>query len=154
MSKSLKVKYENKELRDILKAFKEKVADIRIGVLGKNTNRDGEATNAEVGAYHEFGTSKLRRRSFLRQPLTTEYNKTLKKSGAFDKKTIEKIREEKTLFSFSKKLAVLGVETVLKAFDSGGFGKWEKTKGENNTGQTLVDTQQLRNSIVEEVKKR
>ena len=62
---------------------------LRVGLIGsKGTGQhDGESgkTNAEIGTFHEFGTGKMPRRSFLEDSLKFKLNangvvfKTLKK---------------------------------------------------------------------------
>jgi len=147
---SKEVKYDNKKLQDFLRALNKKLPEIKVGIVGDGAIREGSVSNAEVGAYHEYGTSKHPQRSFLRMPLSTQLNKELETAGAFKEGVAEEIIAEKGLKGFAKKLAGVAVETVKSAFDTGGYGKWPSIKGTNNTGQILVDTTQLRESISEE----
>ena len=94
-------------------------------------------------------------RSFLRIPIAENLSKRLDNSGAFSKDELLKVIKEKSLEPWLKRMGTLAEAIVSDAFDSGGDGKWPKwkTKGyENNTGMLLVDTQQLRNSIMSDVK--
>ncbi len=165
-----------KALDGLLKALKNNMSRVRVGILGssgKNTRNNfqvpggrsvnatkGNApkykfdveTNAAVGALHEFGTSKLPMRSFLRMPITEKLSGELENSKAFTEDALKEVVKQGTMLAWLYDLAALAEKIVSDAFDTGGFGKWPKTKRENNTGQTLVDTQQLRNSITSEVK--
>ena len=50
-------------------------------------------------------------------------------------------------------MGAVGESIVQDAFSTGGFGKWKPSRMENKqTKQTLVETQQLRNSITSDVK--
>lgn len=141
-------------LAKITKMLKGQLPNIRIGVLGKDA-RSGGGSNATVGAAHEYGTSKMPARSFLRMPLTEYLNKYLEKSGVFSEHHLKQLLKEGNLIPLFKTIAVQAEAVVAEAFDTGGFGKWAKWKNpnyKNNTGQVLVDTQQLRNSITSEVK--
>ncbi len=52
-----------------------------------------------------------------------------------------------------KKVAVVAEGIVAEAFDTGGFGQWPPSDmTHKKVHQTLVETQQLRNSITSEVK--
>ena len=163
-----------KNLDAILKAMKNNMSKVRVGILGGKTIRNnfqvdakksinatsGKApkmrfeveTNAAVGALHEFGTSKLPMRSFLRMPISENLQKELEKSQAFGEEALKEVVKIGSFLPWLYDLAALAEKIVSDAFDTGGFGKWDKTKTENNTGMTLVDTQQLRNSITSDVK--
>lgn len=143
-------------LNQILKALKVRPPVARVGILGDKNSRTGKSnSNATVGAAHEFGTSKMPRRSFLREPLTDHLNSEIESSGALDKDVLAQVIKEGTTLPWIKKIALLAEKVVLEGFSTGGYGKWApwKTPGYvSNTGQILVDTQQLRNSITSEVK--
>lgn len=114
-----------------------------------------QLTNAEIGAVHEFGNSTHPQRSFLRVPLMDRLNKELQDSGSFDKETLRDVIINGTVVPWLKKVAVVAEGIVAGAFDTGGYGKWAQWKNpsyQNNTGNILVDTTQLRNSITSEVK--
>lgn len=149
------VEINTKGLDKLLKALKAKPPVARIGILGDSGAREGGGkTNAEIGAVHEFGTSRHPVRSFLRLPLTTLLDKELAKAGAFDKDVLAQVVAQGTVVPWLKKVAVVGEGIVLGAFDTGGYGTWIPSyggEGNPRTGLTLVDTQQLRNSITSEV---
>lgn len=144
--------YNTDGLDKLLKALK-KPPSIKVGILGSKDSRSGkENSNATVGAAHEFGTTKLPQRSFLRVPLTDNLSSYLEKAGLLDKKVIDDAIKTGSITKLLKQIAIVAETIVLDAFDSTGFGKWKPsnmTKKKN--AQTLVETQQLRNSITSEV---
>lgn len=146
-----------KGLDQLLKTLRKKPPTVRLGIIGNKNLRSGKnnpPTNAQVGAAHEFGTENIPQRSFLRIPLLDHLDKELEKSGALDKDTLNEIIRTGALIPYLKKVAVLAEGIVMGAFDTGGYGKWAAWKNpnyQNNTGDILVDTQQLRNSITSEV---
>lgn len=143
-----------KGLDSILKSLKGKPPVARVGILGSKNARAGKSnSNATIGAAHEFGTSKIPQRSFLRVPLNDHLNKEIEKSGALDKDALENVIKSGSVLPWLQKIAFLAEKVVLDAFDSQGDGKWRKwSKGySNNTGMILQDTTQLRNSITSEV---
>jgi phage gpG-like protein len=147
-----------KGLDQLLKALKAGPPIARVGILGDKTARSGDGsfqTNAEIGAAHEFGTSKMPARSFLRVPISQNLQKEMENSGALDKKTLNEVVKQGSVLPWVKKIAILAEGIVADAFDTGGFGKWPGWKNPNytnNSGQLLVDTKQLRDSITSEVK--
>lgn len=143
-----------KNLEQLLKALKGKIPIARVGILGdKNPRTGGGAGNATIGAAHEFGTSTLPERSFLRVPISDQLSKRLESSGAFDKDVLAEVIKLGNITPWLKKVAVLAEGIVADAFDSGGFGKWPPSDMRRKQNQqTLIETQQLRNSITSEVK--
>lgn len=144
-------------LDKLLKILKENTLSTRVGILGaKNQRSSGAMTsNAEIGVKHEFGDplQHLPIRSFLRVPITTKLQKYLEEAGAFEKRTINKIIAQGSLEMFLKKLGAICEQIVADAFATGGFGKWKPSNMSlKKNHQTLVETQQLRNSITSEVK--
>lgn len=147
-------------LDKLIKALKKQPPSARVGILGDKNSRTAKgkhSSNAEVGAVHEFGAPArgIPSRSFLRIPLTDNLQKYMEKENALDKDVLADVVRQGSVVPWLQKIAVLAEKIVADAFSSGGFGKWPawKTPGyTNNTGQILVDTQQLRNSITSEVK--
>ncbi len=150
-------------LDKIMKALGGKPPVGRVGILGDKTvrgeNGEGEQlsksgpSNAEIGAAHEYGTSKLPQRSFLRVPISENLASRLKSSGLTNKDTLKEVVKTGSVVAWLKLVMIEAEGIVIEAFDSGGFGKWKPsnmTKKKNH--QTLVETQQLRNSITSEVK--
>lgn len=145
---------QDKALKQLMKAFKT-MPMARLGVLedsGKNGRTD-TATNATIAAAHEYGTSKLPVRSFLRMPINEKMNEYLMHAGAFDKKKLQEVIATGSLIPWVRKIGVIGEQIVSDAFNSAGFGKWKPSNmDEKSVKQTLVETQQLRNSITSDVK--
>lgn len=141
-------------LEKLLKTLKAKPPTARVGILGSQArNGDTGLTNAEVGAFHEFGTARLPQRSFLRIPISENLNKYLSRSGAFDKDTFKEVMATGSILPWLKKVAAVAEQIVAEAFDTGGFGKWPPSDMRHKTNkQTLVETQQLRNAVTSEVK--
>ena len=138
-----------KNLNNLIASLSNNNHYIKVGVLG-----NGKERNATIGACHEFGTSRIPQRSFLRMPLTLKLSQYLEKAGLMEKNILDKIKDDKNLIAWLKRVAVAAEKVVLDAFATGGFGKWKPWKNpkyENNTGMILVDSQQLRDSISSEV---
>ena len=139
------------KLQSFLKALKVK-PKARIGILGSKNARSGNLTNAVIGAAHEFGTSTLPQRSFLRVPIEDHIDARLQQSKMFDEAAIKKVLQEKSLVPWVTRAAIVAQAIVADAFNTGGFGKWQPSNMERKkVHQTLVETQQLRNSITYEV---
>ncbi len=92
-------------------------------------------------------------RSFLRLPIADNMNKRLKSSGALDQDTLDKVAKTGETTPFLKIIGIIAEGIVADGFSSGGFGKWALWKNgyQNNTGNILVDTGQLRNAVTSEV---
>jgi len=145
------IEFKDKGLKQLMKAFK-RIPVVQIGILGSSPRTDGGQSNAAVGAAHEFGTSKLPRRSFLREPITDHLDAYLQKAGAFDKAKLNEVVKNATLKPYMDKVAIVCEEIVQDAFGSGGFGKWKPSDMTDKKVQmTLVETQQLRRSITSKV---
>lgn len=147
------IEFNDDNLEKLQRILGNKLPTAQVGILGGSSRSDG-LTNAEVGAAHEFGTSRLPQRSFLRMPLIDKLNNELDKSGAFTDDVLKEVLKSGSAIAWMTKIAAVGESVVLQAFSSGGFGKWvpHASGYENNTGQILVDTTQLRNSITSRVK--
>lgn len=144
-------------LDKLIRALKKEPPKTRVGVLGSKTVRTSQEgaspSNAEIGAAHEFGTTTLPQRSFLRIPISENLQKYMEKSGAFTKEAIQQVLADGSLVPYMKKVATIAEAIVAEAFNTGGFGKWKPSKMDSKkVKQTLVETQQLRNSITSEVK--
>lgn len=142
-----------KNLDQLIKALKKQKLKGRVGILGKTTARDGKLNNATIGAFHEFGTTNLPVRSFLRYPITEKLQKYLQQSGAFSKEAVEDVIKQKSLKPWLQKAVIVAESIVIDAFDTGGFGAWQPSNMKyKSVHMTLVETQQLRDSITSEVK--
>ena len=142
-------------LDQLLKALKARPPVARVGILGSNPREGGGPTNADIGAAHEFGTTTIPQRSFLRMPISEGLQGEMESSGALDKDVLANVIKSGSVVPWLKKVSKLALNLVFDAFDTEGNGKWPAWKipgYTNNTGQLLLDTQQLRNSITDEVK--
>lgn len=146
-------------LQKFSKALKEKPPQVRVGILGNFNARSEPGSgpnNATIGAAHEYGTSRLATRSFLRVPLTTYLEKELEGSGAFTEDAMKRVIAQKSLLPWVEKMGIVAVGIVLDAFNTGGSGTWAplsaETMARKKVKQILVETQQLRNSVTYEVK--
>lgn len=139
------VKIDTRMLEKLEKALGD-IPALKVGVLG-----DGR--NAYIGAVHEFGLGDNPRRSWLEEPLNDRYQDTLEASKLLeDKKLEEKIIAQGWEF-FMEKLGVVALTVVNEGFATNGFGKWDAwSKGyKSKTGQILVDTTQLRDSVTYQI---
>lgn len=167
--------YKNKGLKAIIDTLNEKMPKAKVGIIGAKNGRvpsekrvsktkvnlpmgnssvgsNDTVTNSIIGAKHEFGDHTVPQRSFLRTPIIENFQKYLEKAGAFNQKSFEKVIKEKSFLTYVKKLGIIGETIVLDAFATGGFGKWEPSNMDHKKNkQTLVETQQLRNSITSRV---
>lgn len=149
------VSFDKRALDKFLKSLKGRLPSVQVGILGDKDARTGKAaSNATIGAAHEFGTGKLPQRSFLRVPIAQNLSSYLTKYNAFDKDNLKKVIDEGKLNSWMAQVGFVAEQIVADAFNSGGFGEWPPwitPNYQNNTGMLLVDTQQLRNSITSRV---
>lgn len=141
-----------KPIEQLLKAMKLS-GTVQCGILGRGKRSDGK-TNALIGAVHEFGSATVPQRSWLRVPLADHFTKYLRKSGLLDKVVLAQVLKTGTVKPWLDKCAVVAERVVQDGFSTGGFGKWVGWSAgyTNNTGQILVDSQQLRNSVTTKVK--
>lgn len=142
-------------LEKLKKAFGGKLPEVRVGIMGANASRvdDTESglTNAQIGVFHEFGTSRLPMRSFLRVPIATMLPKKLR--SILNKEALKQIAETKSIMPMMLKIAAMAEAIVLEGFATAGYGKWPASRmARKKVQQTLVETGQLRDSITSEVK--
>jgi hypothetical protein len=144
----------NKNLVNLIKAFKGDIPEVHVGILGAGKSRKKGATqsNAEIGARHEYGTSKMPIRSFLRVPLTEQLEGYIERAGGFDEMALKEVFAQKSIKPYVNKIAITAEQVVQDAFNTGGFGAWKPSDMRRKKNkQTLVETQQLRNSVTSEV---
>ncbi len=154
--------YKDMGLDNLLRALTGDLPQARVGVLGSNNSRTaGKSNNATIGKNHEFGEIvklngrdvKLPERSFLRVPIAENMQGYLDSSGMFTKEAERQVVRDGSLVPWITNLGIIGVSIVLDAFKTGGFGKWKPSNMKfKKNHQTLVETQQLRNSITWDVK--
>lgn len=155
---SADVTLDTTNLDKLLKALGDNMPVARVGILGASTARSSTGkpglTNAEIGARHEFGEGSMPQRSFLRTPIIEELPLALEKAGAFDADVLKNVIQERSVFPWLQEIAAVAKGVVIGAFATGGYGKWKPSNMANKKNhQTLVETQQLRDSITYEVKK-
>lgn len=156
------VELDDKKLLRLVRMLKEKLPSVKVGVLDDRNARkeDDGYNNAGIGAKHEFGLfapelkQRMPVRSFLRMPLATRYQYKVARNLKLD---MDRFKEMVNAGSFEWMIAKLGfvAETVIDdAFETGGFGTWKPSAMEFKTNhQTLVETVQLRRSIMSKVVK-
>ncbi len=144
-----------KGLDQIIKSLKGKLPVVQIGIMGDKNARagGGRNTNAEIGAKHEYGRGGMPVRSFLRVPLSENLGKYLEQSNAFDRDAMAQVIKTGTILPWLTKVAVIAENVVQDGFNTGGFGKWQPSNmSRKKVHMTLVETQQLRNSITSRIK--
>lgn len=146
--------YDDTKLEKLIRALDPKKVPVgRLGVLaGESPRGDVGPSNAEIGAKHELGDG-VQKRSWLRVPLIDQWAKYLEEAGAFKTKAMLRVIKEGSFVPYLTRVMIVGERVVQDAFDSCGFGKWKPSDmTHKKTKQTLVETQQLRNSVTSEVK--
>ena len=159
------------KLLTIKKMIRENKLKARVGIMGSGSARGaknlkqaykilekGETlTNAQIGLWHEFGTTRMPMRSFLRMPLNYKFHDYLKKSRGIKTTVLQRCYEERSLEFLFWRIGVIARTVILDAFSSGGFGRWAPlsayTLSRKKVNQILVETQDLRNSITHTVVK-
>lgn len=162
--------FNSKPLDDLIKILKSQGVTAKIGILGDKNSRPsdvkGSNSNAAIGAAHEFGSTKLPQRSFLRMPIAEKLPAKIEESGGLNEDILKQTIKAGNFGQWTKQMAILAVSTVLEAFDTEGWGKWAplneqykkwkqsySKKGNTSATQILTLTGQLRDSIDYEIKK-
>lgn len=151
----IKIRERDKGYNDFKKRIDEikKKPYVKIGILesaGKHKNSD--FTVAEVGSIHEFGSSNVPQRSFIRSTHDEIRDRILNKIKEL--KTDVLLRKN----SVAKALALIGlmVQSAIQKKITDGDPEWEPLKAETiekkGSSKALIDTGQLRASIRYEVK--
>lgn len=125
---------------------------IEIGIIEDSPRKDGESSNAEIGAAHEYGAPQrgLPVRSWLRMPLKDHLQEKMEEDQLLNEKSTKEVMKLGTIRPWMEAVKVSAIATVLKAFGNAGWGTWQPWKDPNytnNTGEILQDTQQLKNSV-------
>ncbi len=123
------------------------------GIGRPSKSLGADKTNAEIGAEHEFGvvSRHLPARSFLWMPLSLHLNDAIQaKASVFNR--LMSLAEIPKMYAT---LGILGENVVQAAFQTGGFGQWQKLSQETidrkGSEKILIDTAQLRKSITSRV---
>lgn len=165
------VELDTSGLDRLIAALGKPAPEVKIGILADSPRSGGKLTNAQVGEFHEQGTKRRKKgvvqhgieqevgtdllpvRSFLRVPLSLYWGKRMEAAGMMSEAAFKAIIEAGSFRAWANRAAVIGEGIVSDAFDTGGFGQWPASKMKRKkVHQTLVETQQLRNSVSSEVK--
>ena len=156
MPAKVAVKSNLKGFEDLKKNLKTNLV-AKIGIFNDDSQRsDGDLTNAEIGARHEFGviSEGLPRRSFLRDPIEIKKKELLKTAEGVIKANID---EEGGIEKIFELIGIAGEAIVQEAFESGGYGTWEdiseRTATKKGSSQILIDSSQLRKAVISKVDK-
>lgn len=167
----VKIKYDNKELNNIMRLLKEDYI-LRVGIMGSDAtaqdHKKSNVTNAELGTFHEFGTSKMPQRSFLFKPLEQEMQFTNPEMKELKNTVFKQFFIKKAPKEFFEDIGTKALNTIEAAFNTNGFGEWtplttstekhfskaRKRNNKKNGYQILTDTGKLRRSISMKILKR
>jgi hypothetical protein len=132
---------------------------VKVGIFGQKNGRSDGETNADIGYKQEFGFiisegpfkgARVPSRSFLRYPLSVMREELASEATSL----ILLLRQLKVAEMF-KRLGVLGVKTITRAFSTRGFGTWQENSPATillkGSDTPLIDTGALRRSIAYEV---
>lgn len=171
------VKADLSGLEDLLRALKGEYF-LRVGIIGSKAtgSHDSESgkTNAEIGTFHEFGTTKMPRRSFLEDSLKYKLNPTTKEFKQLKKGIFKFVFLKKSPKDFLQDLGAKCLEIIEEGFATSGFGMWKQLSASYynqkmskapkrltpksmewfNYHQILTDTGKLRKSIAFKVMKK
>lgn len=171
MDKNIKIKGAElkglKKLQECLEQYKQHY--VKVGVLGGNSP-SGESY-ANIAMLHEYGSESPRTfnykgqkikingvptRSFIRMPIKTRIKKL--KGDTVEKALILDFTHGYTGIAL-KLLGINGERIIQEAFDTQGFGKWEKNISEKyialkGSDTPLIDTGKLRASVTSQVEKK
>lgn len=123
------MKFDTTNLDKLMKSLKDDYV-LRVGVIGAkgkgSHDKASGLSNADIGTFHEFGTEKMPRRSFLEDSLKF-------KLKDFNTEKFRAIRKALFKWFFDKKapqnfLNVLGakcLEYIEEGFATNGFGLWK-----------------------------
>jgi hypothetical protein len=123
--------------------------EITVGIHKKDIGRGSDQTNAQIGFYQEFGTSKIPQRSFLRSTFdqkVTEYRKLNKKAMVQAAKG--RIGVEQALDLLGQKIASDVKAKIRSKIPPPNAPSTIKAK---SSSTPLIDTAQLLNAIDSEV---
>lgn len=161
-----KVKSNLDELNNLISILNTKYT-LRIGILGSAAkavhDKESALTNAQIGTFHEFGTDKLPRRSFLEDSIKFKLNMKTNNLSSLKKAAFKAFFIQKKPVLFFRTLGAKCLEAIEDGFATNGFGLWaplsenyrqrkiKKAKGkEKKFAQAiniLTDTGKLRHSI-------
>jgi hypothetical protein len=129
----------------------------RVGVLGSDSARDGDLTNADLAVIHIFGSIKnnIPPRDFLKMPLEMKKKELMK---VLDSETAKRALSAGDYEAVFEILGIAAEGIVQQAFSSAGFGQWPalaaSTKRAKGSSAPLIDTAELRRAQSSDVIKR
>lgn len=157
MPSKAEVKYKFKGWEQVKKNLEVSLVT-KVGIFSDHAKREeGKLTNVEIGIKHEFGSfsEKIPRRSFLKEPLVLKRKELLKRIEKNIKANIDKVGGAERTFAI---LGVYAEAIIQEGFATGGYGTWKplsaKTVASKGNSQILIDSSQLRKSIISKVEKR
>lgn len=131
-------------------------AQVKVGIFGnKTTRKEGQLTNSEIGAIHEFGSFSrgIPPRSFLRLPVSMKSEQIVEDAS---KGAIAKLADGDNV-GILRTFGFACVKAIQEAFSTAGFGSWApnapSTIRRKGSSAPLIDTAQLRRSITSKVEK-
>ena len=141
-------------LESLMKSLK-KDYRLRVGIMGSKASAQHDSksslTNADIGAFHEFGTSKMTQRSFLLMPLQEKLSEELPKM----KKIIwRQIFEKNSIEQFYNDLGAKALDVIENAFNTNGYGQWKPlTTGTSNAWEKKKGVAGWRNGTIAQFRK-
>lgn len=102
---------------------------LRVGVIGSKAKtkheKDESVTNAEIGTFHEFGTAKMARRSFLEDSLKYKLRFNTEQMKKMRSRLFQEIFVNKNPKSFLQDLGAECLRIIEEGFATNGFGMWK-----------------------------
>jgi phage gpG-like protein len=141
MAKGFKIIDRNLGYKEILAEMKklEKSPYVKVGVMGEKKHTGGSATNVEVAVFHEFGTSTVPERSFIRST-TDEQSRAWSQLTASLRSQIMKLG-----MRVEQALDIMGLK--IKSDIQAKIRSNIPPPLKHREGTALIDTGQLINSI-------
>jgi hypothetical protein len=154
MSKNVKIKDTDKgakRIRTLLSKARLSKARIRVGVFSDQSRANGELTNADVATFHEFGTSTIPERSFIRSTLDNRRAEFVRFGKALAARALDgHITLDVALEAMGLKVSSAMRDTIRARIDPPLADETLRRKGEKKF-VPLVDTGALLNSITYKV---
>lgn len=129
MAEDAVIKFNDKQMTDLISSLKKDFV-LRVGILGGKASsmHDGKSgkTNAEIGTYHEFGTRKMPRRSFLEDSLKLRLKFNSSQFQQMRKNIFNKMFLKNKPQEVFQDLGIKCLEIIQEAFNTNGFGKWQQ----------------------------
>jgi hypothetical protein len=133
-----------------------KKKEVVVGITQENASAsvyNSNVTVLQVGTFHEFGTSGLPVRSFLRVPFDLKKDDI---NEMLDKQLLSVFEDGKDVETALSFVGITAQNISKEAFTTKGYGTWpdieQGTKDKKGSSQVLIDTGTLRRSITFEVR--